>query len=64
MVSPMASRWSMNQSKSSGGSITSATAVIGNPSAARKAPPHSQLPTWGSAMTTPRPSAIAALRCS
>ena len=29
MVRPMAWRWAMNHSKSSGGSITSATAVIG-----------------------------------
>ncbi len=40
--------------------MVSTTAVIGMSSRASQAPPHSQLPTWGRAMTTPRPSAMAA----
>ena len=63
-VSPMAARWATNHSNSSSGSRRSTTADIGIPSSASQAPPHSQLPTCGSAMTMPRPSAKAARRWS
>ena len=44
--------------------MRSTTAVIGMPSRASHAPPHSQLPTWGRAITMPRPDVWAALRFS
>ena len=53
-----------NQSKSSGGSSRSTTAVIGMSSNANQAPPHSQLPTCGRANTMPCPAEAAVRRCS
>src|SRR5579875_250176 len=60
--SPIASRCERNHRKREGGSMRSATLVIGCPSRARKAPPHSQLPMCGSARSTPRPDANASSR--
>ena len=62
MVRPMAARCSTKNSNSSGGSIRSATEVMGRPCVARNAPPYSQLPTCGSAMMTPFPAAIPSTR--
>ena len=62
MVNPIVARWATKNSKSSGGSIFSATEVIGMPCVARNAPPYSQLPTCGSAMMTPFPAAIPSTR--
>ena len=62
MVNPMAARSFTKNSNSSGGSILSATDVIGMPWVARNAPPYSQLPTWGRAMMTPLPAASPSAR--
>ena len=57
-------RCSTNHSNSRSGSSRSTTAVIGMSTSANQAPPHSQLPTCGSAMTMPRSSAATLRRIS